>query len=342
MKTNVLLIAAMVSLVFFGGCKKENTSNWDTIEKDNSNRLRSAVEKNNQAIQKNDFSESMLTFHTANELFSYMSNAKENNSKRGFSSFARKTEEVYYSIKPEEMFHDMEEVIQFVKKHSDIFQLILYYDGDYIVETRMYDHPYRNVANEDGLFQVGDTIYKIIDGGLAYTSIDKKNDLEHISNNSVYNNTDSIKYYMFCEHLKDDSSELRRPHYCEEEELHNENTIGNNRITLRINNVLDGPFNTNYYKHGYEYIAKPYHKSVGWWGCYRTITANVNQMLIGTGGIVTITEELPTVSNLVHYGNKLEFSHFSENYEYMNSFAVYSCDCTASTPDAGTVAVICQ
>lgn len=284
----------------------------------------------------------MLQFQTSEDLFYYMENTEANNEKDGFISYGKMADDAYYSINPEEMFDNMDEVIDYVMQHRDLFRLILGSDGEYTIETKMYNHPFRNIANAEGFFQVGDTLYKIFEGGYAYAIVDKMDCLKQCDDQGYPRNTSELKIYTFDDEHQIDGNRDVHPHHCEDHELYNENTIGNNRITLRISNNKLGPINTNYYRHGYKYYAKPYHKSLGWWGCNRTITANVNKVFIGTGGIFVNGELAPTVSDSVHGGNHFSFTKHVNNYEYVDSYSIYSCNCTASTLDAGTVVVICH
>lgn len=314
-----IVMAAFVLLV---GCKKEK-----------------AEETPNATIKA---SVGMLQFQTSEDFFNYLEKAEVNNEKAGFISFGKMADDAYYSIDPEEMFSSIDEVIDYVLEHSDLFQLILGSDGEYTVETRMYDHPFRNVANTDGIFQIGDTLYKIIDGGYAYTSLDKMDCLKKYVDNGYRQSTSDLKLYTFGE--SSETKQDRYAHYCTEEELYNENTIGNNRITLQISNYQYGPINNNYCQCGYSYYAKPYHYSIGWWGCNRTITANVYSVVLGIGGLFNITDEynLPSISNLVHGGSSFEFSKHGDRYHLIQyPYAIIRCNCSASTPDAGTVYVSC-
>lgn len=284
----------------------------------------------------------MLCFDNSDDLCDYLNNVESNNKKKNFVSFGEIADEAYYAIHPEEMFCNIDEVVQYVLNNRYIFQLILCDDGEYMIETRMYNHPFRHIANQDGIFRVCDTLYKIIENGYAYTSLDNESLLKGLIDNGYRQNTAEIKFYTFGEEVYD-QQDSRFPHACTQEELYNENTNGNNRITLQISNYKMGPINNNQYRHGYRYFAKPYHKSIGWWGCNRTITANVNYMEIGSAGIFNITDAiLDPVINLVYQGSSFEFCEYSPNYNYADSYYIVSCTCTANTPDAGTVIVECN
>ena len=323
-KRFTLFAIFMAAFALLVGCKKEK-----------------AEETPNATIKA---SVGMLQFQTSEDFYTYLENAKANNEKDGCISYGKMADDAYYSINPEEMFSDMDEVIDYVLEHRDLFQLILGSDGEYTVETRMYDHPFRNVANTDGIFQVGDTLYKIIEDGYVYTSVDKMDCLKQYDGNNYYQNTSDLKIYNF-EEESEEMSRVLHPNTCYATELYDENTIGNNRITLRISIIdRDGPINSNTCQFGYRYYAKPYHRSLGWWGCNRTITANVNYVTVGIGGLFYITEEesVPGVSNLVHGGSEFSFEKYSNVYHSIGSgYHITSCSSTASTPDAGTVFVGC-
>lgn len=319
-KRITLVALVMAMSILFVECKKEKTK-----------------ETRNATI---NTSVSMLKFATSEELFNYLKNVETNNEKSGFVSYGKKADDAYYSINPEEMFSNMDEVIDYVIQHRNLFQLILGSDGEYTVETKMYNHPFRNVANQDGIFQVGDTLYRILEGGYVYTSLDNEENLKQYVDKGCRQNTMNLKFYTFGEEMQNIKD--RSYDYCSESDLYNEKTTGNNRITLQISNVIAGPLN-NLYAQGYNYFAKPYHKSIGWWGCNRTITANVYKVKIGLPeGIFDTTEDLPTVYNLVHGGSSFSFSLFSAYHYGVNGDPISSCRCTATTPDAGTVVVECN
>ena len=326
--------AAFVAAVLLtGGCKKGTN---ETTAADSPSVA--------EAAKPTVTAEGMLRFATAAELSDYLDDTEGNNRRNGFVSFGKMADDAYYSIVPEEMFSDMDEVIQFVLDNRDLYQLILGSDGEYTVETRYYDHPYRDVANVDGLFQVGDTVYRIIEGGVAYVAAGKENELKQWrGDGSGYACPDVAIHEFFANDRSWNNIDDRRVGACTDEELYDENTIGNNRITLRVSNNINGPFDGLMYKHGYKYFAKPYHRSIGWWGCNRTITANVNRVLLGDdGGVFTIYDELPSIGNLVSKGSKFEFSNHSDQYAGYGKFSIFSCNCSASTPDAGTVIVHCH
>ena len=321
-KRFTLFAIVMAAFVLFVGCKKEKTEETSTA--------------------KNEASVDMLQFQTSEDLFNYLENVEANNERNGFVSFGKMADDAYYSINPEEMFSNMDEVIDYVLEHRDLFQLILGSDGEYTVETRMYNHPFRHLANQDGIFQVGDTLYRIIEDGYAYTSLENEECLkDYVDNGSRESNT-ILKFYTFGEESVNEYTRDTHPHECTNTELYDENTIGNNRITLQITNKKLGPINTTYYKHGYNYYAKPYHRSLGWWGCNRTITANVYKVVIGRAAVFIIDdEELQTFSNLVHGGSYFSFDDYETDYHYEDIHYIISCRCSASTPDAGTAMVEC-
>lgn len=109
-----IVLAAFVLLV---GCKKEKTEETPNAS------TKASVD--------------MLQFQSSEDFFNYLEKAEVNNEKVGFISFGKMADDAYYSIVPEEMFSSMDEVIDYVLEHRDLFQLILGSDGEYTIETRM-------------------------------------------------------------------------------------------------------------------------------------------------------------------------------------------------------------
>lgn len=307
------MIATMVAIaILFVECKKEKTENISALKQATTN--------------------DMLRFETPSQLYSYLEDAESNNQKNGFVSFGKMADDAYYSIEPEKMFKNMDEVVKFVMDNRDLYQLILCSDGEYMVETRMYDHPFREIANTDGLFQLEDSVYRIIEGGLVYTSVEKTSTLCSYKDDGIHYNTDDLLFYSF-----DKSDD--KAYKCSDSELYNEKTTGSNRITLKIRNYKEGPFNDDKHMFGYSYLAKPYHLSIGWWGCNRTITGTSHIILAKSEGFMIyrgIEQEDRTVG-----GNKLKFNKLYP--ELLDAvWFINGAHCSASTPDAGTVWVVCD
>lgn len=255
-----------------------------------------ACQKENEHGEKNHYlaadtqifqDNSLLKFNSFNDVIDYMfdDNSSPNDN---FVSLGDYMDKAYFELNPEKTFSSIEELKEFAEKNSNYYQLILLSDGDYLFETRYYNHPYRNVANKEGLFQVGDTIYKIIEGGLAFTSVNEAIYLKDLTGNKNYSNSNTIQYFMFDDTpfattLNYDTisdRDLPYPDPCSQNcnsEYDDYSTYGSNRIKLTITKIAVPPTEPGVYSTsivGMKYTAKPYHKTIAWFGCYRTISGS--------------------------------------------------------------------
>lgn len=254
------MIATLVAVaILFVGCKKEKVD-------------ATSQNANNQ----------MLKFNSFEEVFDYMTrqNAKESND--GFLSYGQIADSEYEELSNNNSFSSMEDIFQFVEHNKNKYQLIMIDKGEYIVETRFYDHPYRYVANSDGIFQVQDTIYKLIEGGLAYASKGSIDDL--MKCNQVETNNTNVSFFYFDNRDSKDYA-YSCPNVIEAPAVIN----GNNMITLKVENYTR-PSGYGGSLVGIYYLAKPYHKSIGWWGCQRTMTFYLN-------GVVHYIQNDPNSNN---------------------------------------------
>lgn len=149
-----LMVAAIVAVVCVG-CKKEKETEATTEQ--------STVP--------------MLKFESFDDVFDYMTEENEKTETDGFVSYAEMIEKDYLELDPEYYFKSKEEMIQYALDHNDKYQLILCDDGEYIFEPRLFNHDFKYIANTDGIFQVKDSVYKIIEGGLVYTNLSNLEDI---------------------------------------------------------------------------------------------------------------------------------------------------------------------
>lgn len=256
----IYVMAALAIVFAMGSCKKEN-QNKETQFSTNQ----------------------MLEFNSFEEVFDYMTrqNTKESNDK--FLSYGKIADLEYEELSANNSFTTMDDLFHFVEQNKNKYQLIMVEKDEYIVETRFFDHPFRYVANSDGIFQVHDTIYKLIEGGLAYAPKGNIDELMHCKQYDI-NNKDVIFYFFDSEkNTKDDAYAC--PSVIEAPAIIN----GNNMITLKVENYTS-PSGYGGSLVGIYYLAKPYHRSIGWWGCQRTMNFYLN-------GIVHYIQRDPNSNN---------------------------------------------
>ena len=197
---------------------------------------------------------------------------------------------IYYSLDIENRFKTIDDIKQYVEDNNDLFQLILCDDGYYLFETYLYDHPFRDVANIDGVFQVNDSVYKIIQDGLVSSSVGDYEIIGQVPKNESLNNTCLFKTSTFNTNHSD-----RITYGCgcswpllslpQEDEAFNEN--GDNKIYVKLT-FYYATHNLYSFDIGATLFAKPYKRTVFWFGCFRTIfvefDANVHYQIADSQG----------------------------------------------------------
>ena len=248
MKTRHLTLFAifLATVLLLAGCKKENTD---------------------QQI----ISAPMLKFNSLEEATDYLLKKDQTTNTKGFVSYAEFMEKEYLDLNPEYYFKSKEEMIQYVNDHHDKYQLILGDDGEYTFEIKMFNHDYKYVANKYGLFQVKDTIYKLIEGGLVYTS---KSHIQELINYVDNGNREKNDVFSFIVFDKFEASDKEICSTC----MNSQNLTkynGDNKLYLEVKVYAT---NSNIV---YEHYAKPYHHNfLGWFGCLRTITCSYDNEVV--------------------------------------------------------------
>ncbi|MBR3490701.1 MAG: hypothetical protein IKH44_00155 [Bacteroidales bacterium] len=330
-----MMTTLMALMLLAVGCKKENEN---TAERQQNN------------------STPMLQFNSFDEVIDYLVDEKKNKSnKDGFVSYAEYMEKEYKDLDPENFFKTKEEMIQYALEHHDKYQLILCEDGEYIFETRLYNHDYKYVANKDGMFQVKNKVYKIIEGGLVYTLESHIQELTDYVDNGFRNNDDVFSFVIFDDSVNTDKNNCL---YCSN--MHNWTKINeDNKLYFEIKLYLSNNNTRVTYKH----YAKPYHHNfLGWFGCLRTITCSYNNQVVykdaagdwpRIGGNQWIPqypyrwdfqESWTSTSGFETVKYEYDFIHsWMWEYEHPNTggFGFNVLDARASTLDVGEIHVYC-
>lgn len=262
------MIATLVAVaVLFGGCKKE----------------KEIVQVQNNTYQ-------ILKFNSFEDANNHINNEDQKETCDIFVSYGEFMDSIYYSLDIENRFNTLEEIQSFVNENKDIFQLIPCDDGYYLFETYMFDHPFRTIANKDGLFQVKDSVYKIIEDGLI---------------SAHENNTERMRYFNIKNDIMDPNvfkinmfkaGQLERTTYgcgCswpllslpKENEAFNES--GDNKIYVKLT-FYYATHNLYSFDLGATFFAKPYKRTAFWFGCLRTIyvefDANIHYQIADSYG----------------------------------------------------------
>lgn len=125
---------------------------------------------------------------------------------KGFKSFGIAAEKFYKSI-DQEKFSNIDEFKQFVNNHSKYIQLIEE-NGDYILETQFYNNPCRYFMNEEGMYQIGENLYRIVKSGTFYCKVENYDLLKDVDTDRLRISSENGEVYCFISESTHKSSSL--------------------------------------------------------------------------------------------------------------------------------------
>ncbi len=125
---------------------------------------------------------------------------------KGFKSFGIAAEKFYKSI-DQEKFKSIDEFKQFVNNHSKYIQLIEE-NGDYILETQFYNNPCRYFMNEEGMYQIGENLYRIVKSGTFYCKLENYDLLKDVDTDRLRISSENGEVYCFISESTHKSSSL--------------------------------------------------------------------------------------------------------------------------------------
>ncbi len=155
-KTLILIFAIMIGLF---SCSKINIENQLPDNKTSLNNI----------LKFNSFDE----FERAwDEVTSNMTDNSSNllKSQYNYTSFAEEVDEFYFSIDLD-AFISSEEMMSFVNGHSEYFSISYDEDGDMVIEPLVSNNLMRAFINEDRLFQIGDSVFKVYETATIGTNV---------------------------------------------------------------------------------------------------------------------------------------------------------------------------
>ena len=177
MKKNTFLAVIATVIVtgsLFWGCNKE--------------------QRNELGGYKKAVSADMLYFDNFEQLSAEMANVSKMSDEqrivyekaRGFTSFATVTEALYIpKIENEEMTQAT--INALMSQYPDYFQLTTDDEGEQTFEPCLPSTPYRYIANQSRMFQVGDTVYKVFEDGIVFADKDDYKLLMTVTANNLNN-----------------------------------------------------------------------------------------------------------------------------------------------------------
>jgi hypothetical protein len=191
---------------------------------------------------------------------------------RGFISWGRLCEYYYFGIDTVDIC-DSATIFNYVNQNSEYLVLAPDFRNGYIYEMKYRQIPQFCIMNENRMYIVNDTIYKVFESGILLTGINNYNEILGIADNDLidYISDDSYIFverdmrYVDIDENKDASYDLGK-------EKTFKSTSGNERTRLDFGCFfLSGNFTTSFYEANF--IVRPYKKVCFiWWVVSRSIS----------------------------------------------------------------------
>ena len=219
-------------------------------------------------------SSDMLYFDNFEQLFVEMTNIRKMSDEkridyeksRKFTSFATVTEALYLP-KIEKGETTEATIKELMGKYPDYFQLTTDKKGEQTFEPCLPSTPFRYIANQNRMFQVGDTVYKVFEYDIVSADKDKYKLLMAVTADNLNNLSSELTL------ISNNSSGSKTTYfdalYIEEEAIN-----GNNKIRVTIDYYLKNQ-GYNVYKYKLAPEIRALYKVGIWWWCKRTISANL-------------------------------------------------------------------
>ncbi|MEA1878224.1 MAG: hypothetical protein U9N86_15375 [Bacteroidota bacterium] len=173
----------------------------------------------------------------------------------GYRSFGSICEELYLSIDPAD-FKSIQEVKQFVSKHSKYLQLIEDEDGRLTLEVVDYKNPYRYMMNKDKMFQIDNSAYKISGDYILSTDVGNIEKLRtQDAQNLDFSNKDGIKVWKYNNNLENNRLKDATYNYGTSLDPPAKETNGNYRTKVELDEYMWDNYGTMIYTH---YLVRAY------------------------------------------------------------------------------------
>ncbi len=175
---------------------------------------------------------------------------------------------IFYQSIDFESFNSVDEIIQYVNKNSQYLKLTLDDNGEYTVEPLLIDNPFKVFTNEDHLFLIGDSVYKVFEnftiGSNKANIVNVLSITEDNVDEKVINDTTVFLFSGSSEQMNYKDNTYNCGTYKVER-----NTIERNRIYMRfsVQYILYPGNNTSNttLKQYTDVMIRPYHKVLGIW-----------------------------------------------------------------------------
>lgn len=347
MKTKYLnLGVALIVILAMSACKK------DAADKSSNPKIQSNIKSASAKILKfgsyNEFKKELEYITSA----TFEEKQKWEESK-DFVSFGRASDEFYLSLDPEKL--NIEKLKGIVEQNPEYLILLKGEDGEYTLESAFWDNPLRRFINQDKLYQIGETIYKLFSFGTVSTNEYNIKKLKSITENNYLSFKNDADLLFINSHSSDKI--LKDGQYNCGKDIEDRVTNGNNRIYIHVHNwnwdfednnfpSEDGTMNRT------RYNVRPYKKTLGiWYWCIRHISCSIriatdryiyeNETVTTPGYYRRQNQDTPptTYSDNVEgfWDERISYDLGSPDYSHFGGY-----NCWGSQPSAGPVIIQCN
>jgi len=173
----IVVIMAMFMTV---ACEKDETITNSTIVKDPNTVLFNLKVDEDGIIVFKDFEERKIVMDELMKMTT--SEIKEWEHKIGFQSYETFLNEAEHQIGES---NDKDSFYEVLNNYKEYFYLKTLTNGDVSVERRFPSTLYLQYCNKDGLFIVGDSIFKVGSSSFVFTHINNRAEIENLSSDDI-------------------------------------------------------------------------------------------------------------------------------------------------------------
>ncbi|MBI9069050.1 MAG: hypothetical protein JEZ09_17265 [Salinivirgaceae bacterium] len=249
-------MAFIIVMVCFTSCEKDknfNTEESKTSQESDNILCFKSVEDHQKTLNK-------VSAMNLQELIEYEDS-------QGYKSFGRKSDEIYYSVNPES-FKSLDDLKDFVSINDEYLQLIEDENGEYTLETKYYYLANKYIMNNDNMYQINNTVYKVFNSGIASAPIEHT-DILKMADESIISKVAENYNIKFESNNKGE--------WCGNQTRDVRSTNGKNRTYFRLTLNAFSPPGGSGTNAWVDFFARPYKKTLGvWYHCKRSISFKIN------------------------------------------------------------------
>ncbi len=319
MAINLNKITFIIFLILFNSCTKEQS------------------EQNVDVFLGNN----MLVFKTAEEYYAAVEKTiklnydelKDWEETQGFKSYGRTCEEIYFSIKPDQL-NTIDDIHDVVRKYSSFLTLVKDENNEYVLEHFLFNNPLRYIINNNKMFQVKDIVYKVFETFYVYTNYENINELIKFDESDLFLNNNKFNISLVNNTSIIDSKDV--PNFCGVGEYEDDVTVNDNktRLTIGVHQPPAGAPGWSVAR--CYYIVRPLKKTLGiwFWVTGRTMSASIkialDYRIPGGWDRQLLLNSYHNVAASKFEGEGIQWVYFGQtDYNLTVHFGAYDCWATS-------------